>query len=130
VNRRRIALWMLWLGLIGFGPFAFACLSSASAHDDCCPTGQHVHCQGQPDSVASTGHPSCCLAQPALSRAVVGSTPNRRLLALYVPPPAVLLGSWASDPRALQPDPFIPIESSRLRSDGARTYLQTRRLRL
>ena len=129
-SRRGLALWMLWLSLLGLVPSAFACPGAARATDNCCPSGQRSPCERQaPPSVAQFEQ-SCCALQPAPQLAAIYATPSRKMQALPVP-----FGSdiGVSARLSAVTNPFDPPtlpSPVNLRFDRPQTYLLTGRLRL
>lgn len=129
MQRRRLAIWMLWLSLLGLAPQVFACSSSAQSSDNCCPAGQRSPCGHQAPPSAAAGEISCCAVQSAPQQTLT-STPFRKLHALPVPLDPVIgtLAVWPATGTLFEPSEyFSPLP---VRFDQRQIYLLTGRLRL
>ena len=130
MNRRRLAIWMLWLSLFGLAPSAFACSGSARSNDDCCPAGQPSPCVHQAPPTAAATDAGCCAAQPSAQQTTISATPARRLLTLPAPLDPVIgtLVALTTADALFEPREYsspLPV-----RFNSRQIYLLTGRLRL
>jgi hypothetical protein len=118
--RRLIALFVLWIGLVGAGSSAFAC-ATAAATGDCCPPGTDAGCSQTYEQLAVDAAIGCVTAA-APSRVVQRDCGSADPVA-----PAAAV-------RALVDFGHLPCcEAPRAcpaRTDASLTYLHTGRLRL
>lgn len=129
--RRFMAFLVLWVGLLGAGSPAFACVTAAAA-GDCCPPGSPSGCTQayeQLDVEATV----CCIAAAAPSQ-MVSAERGRELQAVQddsrsADPIAIVRTSFSlPDPRS--PPQLDAANVSSARTDATLTYLRTGRLRL
>lgn len=128
--RRAAILGLLWVGLSGLLPAAFACAMDVPETRDCCPPGQSLPCSSDRNPYTRDGA-ACCVVQAAPVAAATGTFEKSKRIPAddLSPDPAMVPGAGASNPWSGSSPPDIPIRLF-ARSDGSQIYLQTGRLRL
>jgi hypothetical protein len=118
--RRSIALFVLWIGLVGAGSSAFACATAASL-GDCCPPGTDAGCNQTYEQLAVDAAIGCVTA-------VASSQVVQRDCGSADPVVTVAAASAFIDSSHL-PSCEAP-RACPARTDASLTYLHTGRLRL
>ena len=128
--RQRVALLLLWVGLLGTALPTMACDAGTGA---CCPAQAPYTCGGNAGLVGITAAALCCSSAPVPAYVLsIGPTDPRARAALHASGSSAALDE---DRRARYPAdlaaagaPFISTVGHR--ADAQLTYLRTARLRL
>ena len=128
--RRRVALLLLWVGLLGTALPTLAC---AAGIGECCPAQAPYICGGNAGLVGITAAALCCSSAPRPAYVLsVGPADPRARASLHASgsPDALRLGRWAAF-SADFPGPDVTfVATAAHRTDGQLSYLRTGRLRL
>jgi hypothetical protein len=128
--QRRVALLLLWVGLLGTALPALACPAGTSA---CCPAQGPSTCSGNAGLVRITTAALCCSSAPVPAYVLsIGPTDGRARASLHASgsPDALVEDRWAGFPADFTAAGVTFVATAGHRADAQLTYLRTGRLRL
>ena len=127
---RRVALLLLWVGLLGTALPALACPAGAS---ECCPAQDSSSCSGSAGVVGITAAALCCSSAPVPAYVLsIGPTDPRARASLHASgsPDALTEDRCARFPADFTAAGVPFVATAGHRADAQLTYLRTGRLRL
>jgi hypothetical protein len=126
---RRVALLLLWVGLLGTALPALACPAGTSA---CCPAEDSSSCSGSAGVVGITTAALCCSSASLPYVLSIGPTDPRVRAPLHVSGSPDALGEdrWVGFPPDFTAADVPFGATAGHRADAQLTYLRTGRLRL
>jgi hypothetical protein len=130
VQRRLSIALMIWLGLLWVASPALACARMADR--DCCPSGTTSPCEGTRVDLSPV-NALCCVTAPATSASAAIDASRTAHVQPHTPagPDPIAALAWlATLTPSGEPSLLAPPDLVITRTDAARTYLHTRRLRL